>query len=416
MAGKSDISTDAPTRSPTIEPPRSVSVSPDFWRRYLTLSAVIFCGFVALGAAGPFQALYAVSLGATLGEVALVAGGYTSMALVAGLGWGRCADRPSRRKWMMVGGMCVLGTVHLCSALVPQWEWLVPLRVIEGLAIPAHQVASMAMMGDLLAGHPNPPRLISAYRMSGSLAFSVAIIASGALSQAIGYAGSYFVATVVFAIGAITAATLPSAHPAYVANPKTGSAPIGFGELLAGPMRPVLILALAFGLPFSMVYSVWPIWIANELGFGQATYSQLWGLAAFAEVPFMLGAGWMIGRAGAPRTFTLGLVAFSVVYGIYLINPPVEALFVAQIIRGLGFAAYTATSLTMAIGLSPATARGRASGLYQSAQGLAQITGNWVGPPLAGTFGFRPIYALAAVTVLFGAAYALRIAKPAPEV
>lgn len=416
MAGNSDISTDDPTTHPTIEPPRSVLVSPDFWRRYLTLSTVIFCGFVALGSAGPFQALYAVSLGATLGQVAFLAGGYTSIAMLAGLAWGRWADRPSRRKWMMVGGMCLLGAVHLASALVPHWQWLVPLRFIEGLAIPAHQVASMAMMGDLLAGHPNRPRLISAYRMSGSLAFSVAIVATGALSQVTGYAGSYIVATVVFAIGAATAATLPAAVSIQVANPGTAPARIGFGELLTGPMRPVLILALAFGLPFSMVYSVWPIWIANELGLGQVSYSRLWGLAAFAEVPFMLAAGWMIGRAGAPRTFTVGLVAFSAVYCVYLINPPIESLFLAQVIRGLGFAAYTATSLTMAIELAPATARGRAAGLYQSAQGLAQITGNWIGPPLAGAIGFRPIYGIAAVAVLGGAAYALRIARPAPEI
>jgi hypothetical protein len=42
-------------------------------------------------------------------------------------------------------------------------------------------------------------------------------------------------------------------------------------------MRPVLLLALAFGLPFSMVYGVWPIWVANDRGFGQQAYSQLWG-------------------------------------------------------------------------------------------------------------------------------------------
>ena len=416
MAIDANVSMDAPSAQLAIGSPSLPLVVPDFWRRYLTLSTVIFCGFVGLGSAGPFQALYAVSLGATLGQVALLAGGYTSIALLAGLAWGRWADRPGRRKWMMVGGMCLLGTVHLGSAIVPHWEWLVPLRFIEGLAIPAHQVASMAMMGDLLTGHPNRPRLISAYRMSGSLAFSVAIVASGAVSQAVGYAGSYIVATIVFVIGAITAATLPAAVSNDVVNLGTTPRRIGFGELLTGPMRPVLILALAFGLPFSMVYSVWPIWIANELGLGQATYSRLWGLAAFAEVPFMLAAGWLIGRAGAPRTFTLGLIAFSAVYFAYLLNPPVEGLFLAQVIRGLGFAAYTATSLTMAIDLAPATARGRAAGLYHSAQGLAQITGNWIGPPLAGAVGFRPIYAIAAVAVLGGAAYALRFAKPAPEI
>ena len=81
------------------------------------------------------------------------------------------------------------------------WMLLVPLRLIEGTAWSASQVASMAMMGDLLAGDARRPRLVSAYRMSGSLAFSVAIVVSGTVAQGVGYAGSFLVAAATFVAG-----------------------------------------------------------------------------------------------------------------------------------------------------------------------------------------------------------------------
>ena len=409
-------------RVPFANPP------PDFWRRYLTLSFVIFSGFVALGSAGPFQALYAVSLGASLGQVALIAGGYTTVGLFAGLAWGRLADDPRRRVPMVAIALATMAGVVLLEAavslatrddlpvLVVPWMMLVPLRLIEGTAWAASQVASMAMMGDLLAGDARRPRLVSAYRMSGSLAFSVAIIVSGTVSQRFGYAASYVVASVVFMAGFLAAVTLPRAVPVLpevtALLGRGGARSIPLREIASGPMRPVLLLALAFGLPFSMVYGVWPIWVANDRGFGQAAYSQLWGLAAFIEVPCMVVAGWLITRIGSARTFAAGMATFAVIYVAYGVSPSLWVLFVVQAFRGFGFAAYTATSLTLAIELAPPTARGRASGLYQSAQGLAQIVGNWVGPPLAEVAGYPPVFAIAAVAVAGGATYALRLARP----
>ena len=397
---------------------------PDFWRTYVTLSMVIFGGFVAVGSAGPFHSLYAVSLGATLGQVALVGGGYVTVALFAGLWWGRIADDPARRRGMMVASLACLAALHGAVALVSQvppdampfafspWWLLVPLRLIEGAIAPANQVASMAMMGELLDGDPRRPRLVSAYRMSGSLAFSVAIVASGTVSQAVGPAGSFVVAGVTLVLATIAAASLPASTRVLGSGGPVRTRSIGFVELTSGPMRPVLVLALAFGLPFSMVYAVWPIWIANERGLGQATYSQLWGLAALVEVPCMILAGWLVSRIGSARTFSLGLATFACVYAAYALAPPLEALFVVQVLRGFSFAAYTATSLTMAIELAPRGARGRAAGLYQSAQGLAQILGNWTGPPIAGSVGFAPVFAIASAGVLCGAAYALRAVLP----
>lgn len=368
-------------------------------RAYLTLSAVIFCGFVAGGATMPFQTLYATSLGASLSQVALVVGVFSTVAMVAGLAWGRLADRIGRRKPFVVGAMAGLCLAYVAMANVPVWPWLLPLRVFEGVASGAHAVASLALMGDLLEGHPHRARLIGGYRMSGSLAFSVAIVGSGWLAQTVGFRGSYLLAAGVYAVAFLIALNLREPPM------KRHAAASGFAELARGPLLPLLVLAASFGLPFAAVYSVWPIWVANELGYGRALFSQLWGLAAFVEVPCMLLSGVLVDRLGARRTFGLGLVAFALVYLAYVAAPPLPGLVAAQVLRGFAFAAFTATALTMAIELAPAQARGRTAGLYSTANSLAQISGNWIGAPLAATLGFRALYGMAAASVLGAAVY-----------
>jgi MFS family permease len=368
-------------------------------RAYLRLSTVIFCGFVGGGATMPFQSLYAASLGASLSQIALVVGVYSAVAMVAGLVWGRLADRMGRRKPFVVAAMVGLAVVNAAMASVPAWQWLVPLRVLEGAASGAHQVVSLALMGDILEGHPGRARLVGGYRMSGSLAFSVSIVASGWLAQTVGFRGSYLLAAGVYALAFLVALTIVEPLPG------RPFAPIGLTELVRGPLLPVLVLATSFGLPFAAVYSVWPIWIANELGYGRAGFSQLWGLAAFVEVPCMLVCGVLIDWLGTRRTFVVGLVTFGLDYLAYVAAPPLPGLIAAQVLRGFAFAAFTATALTMAIELAPSDARGRAAGLYSSANSLAQISGNWLGAPLAAALGFQALYGLAAATVLSATLY-----------
>ncbi|HET7770065.1 MAG TPA: MFS transporter [Chloroflexota bacterium] len=377
-------------------------------RAYFTLSAVLFCGYVGIGSASPFQTLYATSLGASLEQVALITGVFSTTAMAAGLAWGRLADRVGRRKPFVVWAMAGMSAAHAVTALIPTWQVLVPLRLAEGVAYGANQMASLALMGRILEGHAQRGRLVSGYRMSGSLAFSVAIVISGWIAQNAGFRGSYLLAAAVYAIAFCIALTIPES-----AEPPRREAPageavdrLGYRALLTGELRPLLILAVAYGLPFSAVYSVWPIWVANDLGHGRAVYSQLWGLAAFVEVPCMLLSGYLIDRIGRRRTFTLGLAAFALVYLAYVAAPPLPGLIAAQALRGFAFAAFTATSLTMAIELAPPTARGRAAGLYQTANSLAQISGAWIGAPLAAGLGFRPLYALAALAVAGAAVYA----------
>jgi MFS family permease len=205
-------------------------------------------------------------------------------------------------------------------------------------------------------------------------------------------------------------------------------------------MLPLLAVAASFNLPFSAVfYSVWPIWIADGLSLGRATFTQLWGLAAFVEVPCMLLAGYLTDRFGRRPTFTLGLALFAGVYGLYFLaavtggvptaalpaalgggvgpeRTVIPVLVLAQALRGLAYAAFTATALTMAIEVSPPDARGRAAGLYQMAESLSNIVGGYAGGPIAQAVGIPSLFLGGSCSVLLGAAYVqIAVSRPSAD-
>ena len=86
-------------------------------------------------------------------------------------------------------------------------------------------------------------------------------------------------------------------------------------------MLALVVIATVYQLPFSAVYSIWSVWVAEGLSLGRAVYSQLWGLAAFVEVPAMLIAGYLGDRYGRRLPFMAGLSLFAVVYLLYIVVP-----------------------------------------------------------------------------------------------
>jgi MFS family permease len=130
-------------------------------------------------------------------------------------------------------------------------------------------------------------------------------------------------------------------------------------------------------------------------------------------------AGYLTDRFGRRFTFFAGFSLFVGVYLLYFLVAssvlPVGALVVAQVIRGFAFAAFTATALTMVIDVSPPASRGQAAGLFNIAQSLSQIVGNYAGGPIAQALGFPALFAGAAGALLLGIAYVRVGVKPAEE-
>lgn len=348
------------------------------------------------------------TLGGSVADVGWVVGGYAVASVVSNIAWGRLTDSLGRRKPLVVGAMGTLMVTTSLIAHVPVWWLLVPLRVAEGAAFAAYNVGALAMLGDVLehdGKRRSRGRMLGIYRTGGSLAFAVAIIIAGTAAARYGYHATYALAGGVYALTFLLSLTLREPPRSADRSPSPLSGELGdLVRLARGPLLPLSLAVIAWMLPFSAVYSVWPIYVANVQGLGSAGYSRLWGLAAFLEVPSMLVAGRLADRLGRRTMFALAMVLFAAIYVAYAVAPAPWGLVAAQIVRGFAYAAFTATALTAVVELAPPAERGRAAGVYQLSSGLAQIAGNSTGGPLSSRLGFPFTFLAAAAVTLAGAA------------
>lgn len=241
---------------------------------YLVLSSVVFLSFLAGATTGPFLSLYAQSLGATLAQIAWVIGGNATASLVANLFWGGRVDRAGRRKPFLVGAMATLTVTNLAAANIPVGAWwlLPPIQIVGGVASGAYSIASLATMGTILADHPRRATMLGGYRMSGSLAFGVAILIAGAVARRFGFHATFSAAAGIYAAAFVL--TLLLREPkgqAHEDRPR-----YAVKGLLEGPMRPLFILVLSFWAPFAAVQTVWGPYVATFLGYGPDGFGRFW--------------------------------------------------------------------------------------------------------------------------------------------
>lgn len=374
-----------------------------FW----LLTAIGFLVFLANGSASPFLSLYVQALGGNVADVGWVVGDYAVASVISNIAWGRLTDSLGRRKSLVVGAMATLMVTTSLIAHVSTWWLLVPLRVAEGAAFAAYNVSALAMLGDVLErdGHGRSRgRMLGIYRTGGSLAFAIAIILSGAAAARYGFHANYALAGGIYGLTFLLSLTLrePSRAAGRSSSPLSGELG-GLFSMARGPLLPLSLAVIAWMLPFSAVYSVGPIYVANVQGLGTAGYARLWGLAAFLEVPSMLIAGRLADRLGRRTMFTLALLLFAGIYSAYALAPAQWGLVAAQVVRGFAYAAFTATALTAVVELAPPAERGRAAGVYQLSSGLAQIAGNASGGPVSSWIGFPAMFLGAAAVTLAGA-------------
>jgi MFS family permease len=392
------------------------------------MSGVLFLVFAASGAVSPLTANYVRSLGAGTAEIGLLLAVVQASALASQYWWGRVSDRLGRRKPLVAAGVGGLALAYLAWAGVSNYGWLVPARVLEGLAFAAYSTSALALVGDLLEGDEQRGRLMGAYRMVGSLAFAGAALGGGLLADALGLrvpllaaAGCYGLALLLVAgvreprheslssnhaanpatIVPTTQTTALSVERLGVGNRSTLNAQRGNAQRTNAQRSLLSFLAVSFAWFFGMgsVVALWPVHM-QSLGYTQTAIGGLWALAALGEVPCLPLAGALADRFGRMRVIVGGTIAMACVYLAYTASAALLWLVAVQLFRSLAYASYETPALTLATELGVRAQRGRTVGLYQTVSSAAGIAGAVAGGALAEALGLPQMFRLVALLML----------------
>ncbi|HWQ15179.1 MAG TPA: MFS transporter, partial [Roseiflexaceae bacterium] len=413
---------------------------------YLRLTGVLFLVFAAAGTISPLLANYMRALGADTAQLGLVFATYQAAALASQYWWGSRSDRLGRRKPLVLIGTAGLALVYLAYAGVPSYPWLFPLRVLEGLSYAAYSTGALALIGDVLEDEAQRGRLMGLYRMFGSLAFAIAALGGGLLSDRLDLRAPLLLAAGFYALALLLVSgvregrrpetedrgstdSTDSEEPDRVA-PGTRAVPALPSSPAADPsslvvgrssearrvLLPFLGLAFAWFLGMGSVVALWPVYMRGA-GHSQTVISGLWALAALGEVPCLMLAGYLAERFGRKWVIVGGVAGMACVYLAYTVSTALPWLVGVQVVRSLAYSCFETPALLYATELGLRQQRGRMAGLYHTATGLGGISGSVAGGAVAQQVGlpamFRGVAALMLAVALAAAVAMPRLRRTA---
>src|SRR5690606_17193516 len=128
-----------------------------------------------------------------------------------------------------------------------------------------------------------------------------------------------------------------------------------------------------------------------------------WGLAALVEMPAMLGLGALSDTVGRTALLITGGAGISLVnLGYATVAASLPALLAIQLLRGVGYSAYTGSALTYTADWG-GSARGGTSGLFHAAGSAGQLLGLLMGGTLVQFAGFSTLFTACATLALAAA-------------
>ncbi len=354
-------------------------------RPVLTLGAVQLIESLAFALPISFFPSYVVELGATVASVGLFTSSFMIAHAVMSPKMGSLTDRYGRKRLMMVGvgADVVLGVL---TGLVPSWEWLLAIRVLNGAASSAAMLASETLLIDLVS--PLRRGEASGYIMSMSMVGrNMGPMLGGGIqwlalsrgsSLLMSYRIPYFVDS-LFALIALMLIYLLIKEPRRMSTPGRGEER---GEAprveLTRPLRILLVNGFVTGIGVGFIIPIMVLFYMDRFGMDPVAIGTIISVSGFIGLLASYVAGRFSDRVGRKPLIGLGNYV-SRLAGLALpFTRSVTEAGVVVSVRSLGFNVSMPAFRALRADLVPPEVRGRVFGLF----GTAFTAGSVIGPVL----------------------------------
>jgi PPP family 3-phenylpropionic acid transporter len=363
-----------------------------YWR----LSGYYFFYFAFLGAFSPYFGLYLDSLNFSAWDIALLMSQMQLMRLFGPNLWGWVADHFGRRMAIIR----LAGVISLTGFLAFFWLDKLPGMLLAMAVLAFFWSAALPLVETLTFDHlRDRPEGYSRIRVWGSVGFIVAVMLTGAVLD------KFAVTSVLWVCSAILLGIFGFAQ----SLPEAPAVPHGKNDLpvMAILRQPHVWALLASCLVMSAAHGAFYIFFSIHLaghGYSNTQIGLLWSLGVLAEIGLFMVMGRLLKRYSLRLIF---LVCFAVaVLRFLLMGWGVESVAVmvfVQLLHGLTFGAYHASSIAAVKAWFPGKAQSRGQALYSSlsfgAGGLiGGVVSGWVWDSLGAGWAFT----LGAIFALIG--------------
>lgn len=366
-----------------MEQPGRPPIRTVFRTQIVVLCLAIFLIDVLAGIIGATFSIFAKDLGATVFVVGLLTSISGLTALFSSIPIGSLSDHIGRSR-VMLGGMVAFTLVMVLFAIAPSPAFLIPGRMLMGVAgVGSFWIAS-AYLGDIVT--PRERGLaFGLLTTSMGLGFGVGPLLGGLVADTIGMRWGFMIGA---AIGLVAVALVriwlwePPRPKTALARPK-----LSFRDnLRIGADRSLLAISVgSFILSFSFdgaISTLFPLY-GKELGLTTATIGTMFALRAVASSSIRLPGGALAGRIGSRKLVIVAILIEATAIAGIASTESHRALTLWLMLEGLAFGVFLTSSQAYLAENTVAASRGAAIGFYSMIGGV----GSTVAPLVLGFVG-----------------------------
>jgi MFS transporter, PPP family, 3-phenylpropionic acid transporter len=375
-------------------------------RRQLIPFAALSAGYFAhIGFFNPYLPLWLKDLGLPILVISLLASVQSFTRVFAPYIWGALSDHTGERV-RLLRFSAAIALVASFGLWIPGGPWWVALVL---LVLFIHTSSMMGLTEAAMAHLVNGDwGRYGRIRLWGSAGFLLTVFAAGAWFERFGMGHFPAWAGITLLIVLLCAWRLPDVREAPAPH-----------QAEREPVLPVLrqpVVRWFFASLFFHVMAHFAIYAflslyLDSLGYSKAMIGTLWAVSVVMEIGWFFAQGKLLGHFSMTRwLFACGIATVLRMATIGGLSHWLVALFVAQMLHALSFAAHHTACIAMVSQHFPGRLRGRGQALFTVVgYGLGGMLGVLAGGAIASRFGFSAMFWVATVLGVVGTACAWRV-------
>jgi len=368
----------------------------------LTLGIVQLIESIAFSIPYSYFPKYAMSLGASVASIGLFTASFMVSSALLSPKLGGLSDRLGRKKIIMWGllGDVVLG---ILTGLVPNWIWLLLIRVINGAASAAAMLPAEALLIDLVSEHVRGEA--SGFVMAmGMIGRSIGPVFGGsiqwlALSTGFSLLDSYRVPYFVDSVLALFALVLVAYK---IKEPKRVTAkhedtfsiqsvnqPVE--TKLSLSIKVVLLTSFITGIGVGFIMPISVLFYYDKFGIEPIEIGFITTVAGLIGISVSLLAGRASDRIGRKPLIALGGISARICTIILPVTSDLNQAAVLMSLRGVGFNLFMPANRALRADIVPEESRGKMFGMFRTAFTAGDIVGPIIGTWLYSLYRFETL-------------------------
>ncbi|MBA2674115.1 MFS transporter [Ramlibacter sp.] len=375
------------------------------WRRLVPFAGLSATYFAHIGFFNPYLSLWLKAQGLPIVVISLLASVQSLTRVFAPYAWGALSDHTGERvKLLRIGAaMALVASAGLWITGGAWWIAFVLLLLFTNTS--SMMSLTEAAMAHLVAGDWGRYGRI---RLWGSAGFMVTVFLAGAWFERFGM-GAFPGWTALSLLGVVLCTWwLPNARE----TPVHGHAP---REPIAPALRRPVVRWFFASLFFHVmahfsVYGFFSLYL-DALGYSKTMIGVLWAVSVLVEIAWFYTQGRVMRRLPIEQWLLVCAVATVARMGITAgLAGWLAALFVAQVLHALTFAAHHTCCIAMVTRHFPGRMRGRGQALFTViGYGFGGVLGVLAGGAIASAWGFEVMFGAAGLLGLVATACAWRV-------